>query len=75
MGKLFLNLAPGEPLALVNKLSYFDNLIELYVLLEGTFHLCIHDSISCSLLGRVEVFVDSLTRVHLSRTCTSMCLS
>jgi hypothetical protein len=55
MGKLLLNLAPGEPLSLVKKLPYFDNPVELYVLLVGAFHLCIHDSINCILLKEVRV--------------------
>jgi hypothetical protein len=45
MGKILLNLTPGEPLALVKKLSCFDNLIELYVLLAGFLHLGFHDLI------------------------------
>jgi hypothetical protein len=48
MEKLLLNLAPGEPLALVNKLPCFDDPIELYVLLAGAFHLCIYNSINVS---------------------------
>jgi hypothetical protein len=39
MGKLLLNLILGEPLALVKKLSYFDNLIDLYVLMVGSLRL------------------------------------
>jgi hypothetical protein len=49
-----MNLAPGEPLAMVNKLLCFDNPVELYVLLTGAFHLCIHDSINYSLLKVVK---------------------
>jgi hypothetical protein len=39
MGKFFLNLILGEPLSPLKKMSCFDNLIELYVLLEGTLFL------------------------------------
>jgi hypothetical protein len=55
MGKLLLNLTPSEPLALVKKLSCFDNLIELYVLLVGSLHLGVHDLIHCILLNAVRI--------------------
>jgi hypothetical protein len=35
MMKLLLNLIPGEPLSFVKELPYFDELIELEVLLVG----------------------------------------
>jgi hypothetical protein len=56
MRKLFLNLTPGEPLALMNKFAYFDKLIEFDSLLEGTLCLGVHDLIKCIMFnaGRVE---------------------
>ena len=49
MGKLLLNLVPGEPLALVQDLSSFDNPIQLDLLLSGVLDLYVHDLISCGL--------------------------
>jgi hypothetical protein len=46
MGKLLLNLTPGEPLALMKKLPCFDDPIELDVLLVGALHLGVHDLIN-----------------------------
>jgi hypothetical protein len=46
MGKNLLNLAPSEPLALVKKFPCFDDPVVLYVLLVGSFQLCIHDEIN-----------------------------
>ena len=37
-----LNLAPGEPLALVQELSCFDNLIKLDPLMVSALDLCVH---------------------------------
>jgi hypothetical protein len=54
MGKLLLNLALGKPLALVKKFPYFDDSIELDLLLVGSFHLCIHDLIKFSLIKVVR---------------------
>ena len=42
---LLLIFAPSESLALVNMLSYFDNPINLYVLLVGILNFCVHDLI------------------------------
>jgi hypothetical protein len=39
IGKILLNLTPGKPFALVKKLSFFENPIESYVLLEGGYPL------------------------------------
>jgi hypothetical protein len=53
--KLLPNLALGESLPLVKKLPFFDDPIELYVLLAGAFHLCIHDSINYKFIKAVRV--------------------
>jgi hypothetical protein len=45
MGKILLNLDFGEPLALLKKFPYFDNMVELYVLLVVRLHLVVHDMI------------------------------
>lgn len=55
MRKLLLRLALSEPLALVNKFTFFDNPIELYVLLEGIIFLSVHDSINFYLFNLVEI--------------------
>jgi hypothetical protein len=55
MGKLLLNLNFGEPFALLEKLSCFDNSIELYVLLAISLHFGVHDPIHCSLLIVVDI--------------------
>jgi hypothetical protein len=44
--KFMLNLAPGEPLALVQELPCFDNPIKLDPLLVSSIDLCIHNLIS-----------------------------
>ena len=41
MRELLLHLVPGEPLALVTKLSYFDNSIQLDILLASVLDLCV----------------------------------
>jgi hypothetical protein len=55
MGKLLLNLALGEPLALVKELSYFDNPIKLDPLLESSLNLSVHDLINGGLFHVVRV--------------------
>jgi hypothetical protein len=55
MGKLLLNLTPGEPLALVKKFPYFDDPIELDVLLVGALHLGVHDPINYFLFNAVKI--------------------
>jgi hypothetical protein len=55
MGKLLLNLTPGEPLALVKEFPCFDDLIELDVLLVGSLHLGVHDLINYHLLNAVRI--------------------
>jgi hypothetical protein len=54
MRKFLLNLAPGEPLALVQELPCFDNLIKLDPLLESALDLCIHDLISGCIFDAVR---------------------
>ena len=48
-------MTPGVPLALVNKLPYLNNLIELYVLLEGAFHIVSHDLVHFIIINAVKV--------------------
>jgi hypothetical protein len=58
MRKFLLNLAPGEPLALVQDLPCFDDLIKLDPLLSSALDLCVHNMIiGCLLYAvRVEIF-------------------
>jgi hypothetical protein len=53
--KCLLNLASGEPLALVQELPCFDNLIKLDPLLVSALDLCVHDMISGCLFHVVKV--------------------
>jgi hypothetical protein len=55
MRKFLLNLAPGEPLALVQKLPHFDNKIKLKLLLASAPDLCVHDLISGCMFHVVRV--------------------
>jgi hypothetical protein len=50
MRKFLLNLAPVEPLALVQELACFDDLIKLDPLLSSAFDLCVHNLITGCLL-------------------------
>jgi hypothetical protein len=45
MRKFLLNLALGEPLALVQGLPYFDDSIKLHPLLSISLDLCVHNMI------------------------------
>jgi hypothetical protein len=45
MSKFLLNLAPGEPLALVQELPFFDDWIKLDPLLLSALDLCVHNLI------------------------------
>jgi hypothetical protein len=45
MKKFLLNLAPGEPLALVQELPSFDNSIKMDPLLSSALDLCVHNII------------------------------
>ena len=56
MRKLLLNLVPGEPLALVKELAYFDNSIQLDIILVSVLDLCVHDLISCSFFHAIYRF-------------------
>jgi hypothetical protein len=51
-------MAPSEPLALMKKLPYFNDLIEFDNLLVGLICLGIHDSIKYHLfnVGKIEFF-------------------
>jgi hypothetical protein len=57
--KLLLNLTPDKPLALVKKLPYFDNPIELDVLQVGALNIGVHDLINFFLFN---VFMVDLCR-------------
>jgi hypothetical protein len=50
-----LNLALGEPLALVQELPYFDNSIKLDPLLASALDLCVHNMIIGCMLHAVKV--------------------
>jgi hypothetical protein len=45
MRKFLLNLAPGDPLALVQEFPYFHDSIKLDPLLSSEFDLCVHNII------------------------------
>jgi hypothetical protein len=55
MGKLLLNLTLGEPLALVKKLSFFDEPIELDVILVDYLHIGVHDLIKCIIFNAAKI--------------------
>jgi hypothetical protein len=55
MRKFLLNLAPGEPLALVQEMPCFDDLIKLDPLLSSALDLSIHNLIIGFLLYAVGV--------------------
>ena len=58
MRKFLLNLAPGEPLALVQETPCFDDSIKMDNLLSSTLDLCVHNMIiGCLLYAlRVDIF-------------------
>ena len=58
MRKFLLNLAPGEPLGLVQELPYFDDSIKLDPLLSSALDMCFHNMIIIFLLYalRVELY-------------------
>jgi hypothetical protein len=55
MRKFLLNLALGEPLALVQELPYFDDSIKLDPLLSSALDLCVQNLIIVCLLDVVMV--------------------
>jgi hypothetical protein len=55
MRKRLLNLAPGEPLTLVQELPYFDNSIKLNILVVSALDLCFHDIIIGCLFHAVTI--------------------
>jgi hypothetical protein len=55
MRKFLLNLAPGEPLALVLELPCFDDSIKMDPLLSSALDLCVHNLIVGFLLYAVGV--------------------
>jgi hypothetical protein len=72
MRKFLLNLAPGEPLALVQELPCFDNPIKLDPLLVSALDLCVHDMISGFLFHAVRVELYLVSIVLLSPRCPIM---
>jgi hypothetical protein len=62
MGKLLLNLTPDEPPAMVKELPFFDDPIELDVLLAVALHLGVHDPIKYLLL---HAFRTELCRIQV----------
>jgi hypothetical protein len=55
MRKFLLNLAPGEPLALVQELPCFDDSIKLDPLMSSALDLCVHNLIIGFLLYVVRL--------------------
>jgi hypothetical protein len=55
MRKCLLNLAPSEPLALVQELPCFDDSIKLDLLLSSALDLCVHNLITGCMLHAVRV--------------------
>ena len=55
MRKFLLNLAPGEPLALVEEMPYFDDSIKMDPLLSSALDLCVQNLICGCLLYAVRV--------------------
>ena len=55
MSKLLLNLFPGEPLALVQELASFENLIQLDLSLENFLDFIVIDTIYGGLFHAVYV--------------------
>jgi hypothetical protein len=55
MRKFLLNLAPGEPLALVQELPCFDDSIKMDPLLSSALDMCVHNMIIGFLLYAVGV--------------------
>jgi hypothetical protein len=55
LGNVLLNLAPGEPLSLVQELPFFDNKIKIKILLSCSLDLCVHDMINRCMFHAVIV--------------------
>ena len=55
MRKFLLNLAPGEPLALVQEMPSLDNPIKLDPMLASDLDLCVHDHINGFLFHVVKI--------------------
>ena len=55
MRKFMLNLAPGKPLALVQELPYFVNLIKLNPLLKSSLDLCVYNMINGCMFHAIRV--------------------
>ena len=55
MRKFLVNLALGEPLALVQELPFFDDSIKLDPFLSSAIDLCVHNLITGFLLHAVRV--------------------
>jgi hypothetical protein len=72
MRKFLLNLAPGEPLALVQELPCFDNLIKLDPLLASALDLFVHNMITGCMLYVVGVDLFGVSLFCLSLRCPIM---
>ena len=55
MGKLPLNSTPSELLVMVKELPYFDDTIELDVLLARSVRLDVYDPINCLLFNAFNI--------------------
>jgi hypothetical protein len=55
MRKFLLSLALGEPLALVEELSCFDDSVKMDPLLSSSLDLCVHNMINGFLVHAVRV--------------------
>jgi hypothetical protein len=62
MEKHLLSLTSSEILSLVKKLPFFDDMIELDVLVDGDFNISVHDSINCFMFNVVRI---DLCRGHV----------
>jgi hypothetical protein len=51
MGKRLLNLTPGEPVSLMKKLPFFNDPIDLDVLLESALHIGVYNPIKYHLFN------------------------
>ena len=65
-----MNLAPSEPLALVQEFPYFDDSIKLDPLLSSDLDLCVHNMIIGFLLYVVGVELDRKSTRLNSSHCT-----
>jgi hypothetical protein len=55
MKKFLLNFSPCEPLALVQELPFFDNMIMIKNMLSSSLDMCFHDLISGCMFHEVRL--------------------